>query len=70
MDVIELQLNALPGFTMEEIRALGDFPDYATLSGVPLPEAYPEFDIRTAKPRPFRPVRWAYHQTMCTLKVR
>lgn len=53
------------GFTMEEIKALGDFPDYATLSGVPLPKAYPEFDIKTAMPRPYRPIRWTYHQTMC-----
>ena len=54
------------GFTVEEIRRLGDFPDYATLSGVPLPEAYKEFDIKTAQPRPYRPLRWAYHQTMCS----
>lgn len=53
------------GFTVEEIKRLGDFPDYATLSGVPLPEPYKEFDIKTAKPRPYRPLRWAYHQTMC-----
>lgn len=53
------------GFTVEEIQRLGDFPDYATLSGVPLPEPYKEFDIKTAKPRPYRPLRWAYHQTMC-----
>lgn len=53
------------GFTLDEIRQLGDFPDYATLSGVPLPEPYKEFDIKTAKPRPYRPLRWAYHQTMC-----
>lgn len=53
------------GFTVEEIRRLGDFPDYATLSGVPLPLPYKEFDIKTAKPRPYRPLRWAYHQTMC-----
>lgn len=57
------------GFTVEEIIRLGDFPDYATLSGVPLPEAYNEFDIRTAKPRPYRPLRWAYHQTMSLMKL-
>lgn len=54
------------GFSVDEIKALGDFPDYATLSGVPLPSAYPEHDIDKAKPRPYRPFRWAYHQTMCT----
>ena len=49
----------------DEIKALGDFPDYAGLSGVPLPEAYREFRIESALPRPYRPLRWAYHQTMC-----
>lgn len=53
-------------FSIEEIKALGDFPDYAELSGVPLPEAYTQFRIETALPRPYRPFRWAYHQTMCT----
>lgn len=53
------------GFTVEEIEALGNFPDYATLSGVPLPAAYNNFDIDTALPRPYRPFRWEYHQTMC-----
>jgi len=52
-------------FSTEEIKALGDFPDYATLSGVPLPRPYHEFDIKKAKPRPYRPFRWNYHQTMC-----
>ena len=50
---------------MDEIKALGDFPDYEALSGVPLPEPYKEFDIKTALPRPYRPFRWQYHQTMC-----
>jgi hypothetical protein len=53
------------GFSVEEIKALGDFPDYSILSGVPLPSPYPEFDINKALPRPYRPFRWAYHQTMC-----
>jgi hypothetical protein len=53
------------GFSVGEIKGLGDFPDYATLSGVPLPSPYPEFDISKALPRPYRPFRWAYHQTMC-----
>ena len=51
--------------SIEEVKALGDFPDYAELSGVPLPEAYNVFNIGTAIPRPYRPLRWAYHQTMC-----
>lgn len=53
------------GFSLEEIKRLGDFPDYATLSGVPLPRECEGFEISTAKARPYRPLRWAYHQTMC-----
>ena len=52
--------------SIAEIKALGDFPDYAELSGVPLPGAYNSFNIVTAIARPYRPLRWAYHQTMCT----
>lgn len=53
------------GFTVEEVKALGNFPDYATLSGVPLPAPYANFDVNTALARPYRPFRWEYHQTMC-----
>jgi hypothetical protein len=53
------------GFSLDEIKQLGDFPDYAQLSGVPLPQPYREFDLDKALPRPYRPFRWAYHQTMC-----
>lgn len=52
-------------FSVKDIKALGNFPDYAALSGVPLPKPCPEFDIKKALPRPYRPFRWAYHQTMC-----
>lgn len=52
-------------FSIKEIKALGDFPDYAALSGVPLPQPYFDFNIKKALPRPYRPFRWAYHQTMC-----
>jgi len=55
------------GISVEEIKALGDFPDYAQLSGVPLPQPYKEFEISKALPRPYRPIRWTYHQTMCKL---
>ncbi|KAF2763576.1 hypothetical protein EJ05DRAFT_433604 [Pseudovirgaria hyperparasitica] len=57
------------GFSSDEIKALGDFPDYATLSGVSLPAPYPEFDIDKALPRPYRPFRWPYHQTMSLMKM-
>lgn len=53
------------GFSIDDIKALGDFADYATLSGVPLPSPYPEHQIEKAMPRPYRPFRWPYHQTMC-----
>ncbi|KAF2015459.1 hypothetical protein BU24DRAFT_346598 [Aaosphaeria arxii CBS 175.79] len=56
-------------FSTEEIKALGDFPDYSLLSGVPLPSSYPEFDITKALPRPYRPFRWNYHQTMSLTKL-
>lgn len=53
--------------SIDEVKALGDFPNYAELSGIPLPQAYNEFKIETAQARPYRPLRWAYHQTMCRL---
>lgn len=51
--------------TPAEIAAFGRFPDYAALSGVPLPCPYHNFNIATACARPYRPFRWPYHQTMC-----
>lgn len=56
------------GFSTAELKAIGDFPRYDILSGVPLPEPYENFDIAKALPRPYRPLRWKYHQTMCKLK--
>lgn len=53
------------GFSIEQVNALGDFPNYAELSGVPLPAPYEKFKIEAARARPYRPFRWAYHQTMC-----
>lgn len=53
------------GISIGEVKALGDFPDYSKLSGVPMPNAYAEFNLESAIPRPYRPFRWAYHQTMC-----
>jgi hypothetical protein len=55
--------------SVAEIIAIGDFPDYAELSGVPLPRPYLEHDINKALPRPYRPFRWSYHQTMCMLFI-
>ena len=53
------------GISVAEVKELGDFPNYSTLADVPLPEAYSNFRIEMAVPRPYRPFRWAYHQTMC-----
>ena len=53
------------GFSAQDIRKLGRFPDYATLSGVPNPiPTGPNWDINKATFRPFRPFRWGYHQHM------
>lgn len=57
--------NLYSGFTVGDVRALGCFPDYAKLSGVPAPTPLKNFTIDTARPRPYRPFRWPYHQTMC-----
>ncbi|KAF4971872.1 hypothetical protein FZEAL_9729 [Fusarium zealandicum] len=57
------------GFSVEEILRLGDFPDYAKLSGVPSPTPLKNFNVDTAMPRPYRPFRWAYHQTMSLKKL-
>lgn len=57
------------GMSIAEVRALGDFPDYSKLSGVCLPQAYKEHKLETAIPRPYRPFRWAYHQTMCMTSI-
>ncbi|EFY89869.1 hypothetical protein MAC_04078 [Metarhizium acridum CQMa 102] len=56
--------NLYSGFTVGDVRALGSFPDYAKLSGVPAPTPLKNFTIDTARPRPYRPFRWPYHQTM------
>ena len=61
----DLDTYSPTGISVREIRALGDSPDYSELTGVPLPSPYLEHDINKALPRPYRPFRWAYHQTMC-----
>lgn len=53
------------GFSTQDIKKLGRFPDYAALSGVRDPNPVPEnWDITKAKFRPYRPFRWGYHQHM------
>ncbi|PQE12735.1 hrq family protein [Rutstroemia sp. NJR-2017a BBW] len=57
------------GFSTLELKAMGDFPAYDILTGVPLPRAYDGFDPVKARSRPYRPLRWQYHQTMSITKM-
>lgn len=57
------------GFSVGDVKTLGDFPDYATLSGVPLPVPLKNFNLKETWARPYRPFRWAYHQTMCKSQI-
>lgn len=41
------------------------YPDYFRLTGVPSPRPLLDFNVDQAKPRPYRPFRWEYHQHMC-----
>lgn len=63
-DAVAQDRTLFSGFSVSDVVALGVFPDYATLSEVPLPEPLNDFDINTAQGRPYRPLRWPYHQTM------
>ncbi|TFK42756.1 hypothetical protein BDQ12DRAFT_676759 [Crucibulum laeve] len=38
--------------------------NYFAATGVRPPTPLPKFNIESAKPRPYRPFRWGYHQTM------
>lgn len=49
----------------ENHEILSPWPDYAALTGVPWPKPYDGFILHKALPRPYRPFRWPYHQTMC-----
>ncbi|KIJ60634.1 hypothetical protein HYDPIDRAFT_98330 [Hydnomerulius pinastri MD-312] len=44
-------------------------PDYAELTGFPAPIPIYDFDVDSAKPRPYRPFRWEYHQNMSLKKL-
>ncbi|KAK3313640.1 hypothetical protein B0H66DRAFT_566664 [Apodospora peruviana] len=68
-DLSEDNLYTPTGFSTQDIRKLGRFPDYAVLSGVRDPNPTgPEWDINKAVFRPFRPFRWGYHQHMALMK--
>ncbi|KAM7210510.1 Protein of unknown function (DUF3445) domain containing protein [Rhypophila decipiens] len=68
-DLNKDNLYTTMGFSTQDVRKLGRFPDYAILSGVrnPLPVG-PDWDINKATFRPFRPFRWGYHQHMALMK--
>jgi hypothetical protein len=44
-------------------------PDFAQLTGFPHPKPVHDFNIACARPRPYRPFRWEYHQNMCMWAV-
>ncbi|KAK0609676.1 hypothetical protein B0T17DRAFT_129491 [Bombardia bombarda] len=57
------------GFSTQDIRKLGRFPDYSILSGVRHPvQVDAKWDISKAIFRPFRPFRWGYYQHMALMK--
>lgn len=58
-------LRCRPPCVGETSKAEGE-TDYFKLTGVPPPKPLPDFNIDNALPRPYRPFRWKYHQTMCT----
>lgn len=39
-------------------------PDFSQLTGFPHPRPVHDFNIACARPRPYRPFRWEYHQNM------
>ncbi|KAK7440231.1 hypothetical protein VKT23_017173 [Stygiomarasmius scandens] len=51
------------------IRSKKQLPNYFEMTGVPAPIPLPDFDIDKARPRPYRPFRWAYHQNMSLKKM-
>jgi hypothetical protein len=59
------QLKPRERTRLNNFRAMGR-TNYFELSGVPPPKPLPNFKIDEAMPRPYRPFRWKYHQTMCT----
>ena len=63
-------LTSLYQWVKGQVSGKNKLPDYSKLTGFPAPKPIHHFDIDTAKPRPYRPIRWEYHQTMCELLYR
>ncbi|KAF5358043.1 hypothetical protein D9756_001724 [Leucocoprinus leucothites] len=55
--------------TKSSLKAVRELDDYFELTGVPRPKPLPDFNIDEALPRPYRPFRWRYHQTMSLLNM-
>jgi len=55
----------LPVKSYQDGEELFEMDDYFKLTGVPSPKPLLDFDVGEALPRPYRPFRWQYHQTMC-----
>jgi len=52
--------------SLGRVLSRNGLPDFAQLTGSPAPRPLYHFEIDRAKPRPYRPFRWEYHQNMCT----
>lgn len=63
-------LTSLYAWLKGQVYGKNKLPDYSKLTGFPAPKPIPHFDIDNARPRPYRPFRWEYHQTMCELSCR
>lgn len=64
------RLTSLYRWLKGRVSGKNELLDYSKLTGFPAPKPIYHFDVDSAKPRPYRPFRWAYHQTMCELFCR
>ena len=63
-------LASLYQWVKGQMSGKNKLPDYSKLTGFPAPKPIHHFDIDIAEPRPYRPFRWEYYQTMCELSYR
>ncbi|KAF8418905.1 hypothetical protein L210DRAFT_3426616 [Boletus edulis BED1] len=62
-------LTSLYEWFKKQVPGRNRLSDYSKLTGFPAPKPIYHFDIDKAKPRPYRPFRWEYHQTMSLKKL-
>lgn len=55
--------------SLGRVLSRNGLPDFAQLTGFPAPRPLYHFEINRAKPRPYRPFRWEYHQNMSLKKL-